>query len=152
MPDRGLTLVELLVTLAVAAILVTVAVPSYTAFVRDTRLTSQANRLVSSINLTRSEAARRGQSVQLVSESGDTDFAAGWRIQVAATGEDLRVVSALEGGNSLTGTDDSVLYLSTGYPESTESFDLCSSDGSGEGRLISIQPSGRAEIATLACP
>jgi type IV fimbrial biogenesis protein FimT len=61
--EMGFTLIELMVTLAVAAIVLTVAVPSFQDLVRNNRLATQANQLVSALNLARSEAVKRGVRV-----------------------------------------------------------------------------------------
>ncbi|MBS3746302.1 MAG: GspH/FimT family pseudopilin [Wenzhouxiangellaceae bacterium] len=56
----GFTLIELMVGIAVLAILLTVAVPSLQKIIRDNRVTAQANELVAMANLARNEAVRRG--------------------------------------------------------------------------------------------
>lgn len=58
-------MVELLVTLALVAILATVAIPSFQSMVRENRLASQANDLLSAFTFARSEAVKRGQAVSL---------------------------------------------------------------------------------------
>lgn len=56
----GVTLVELMVTLAVLAILVSAAVPSFLNLVRDNRRTAILNQLVTDIQLARSAAIKSG--------------------------------------------------------------------------------------------
>lgn len=62
---HGFTLVELMITLSIAAILLTQAVPSFTAMIANNRITSQINELVTAINMGRSEAAKRNTTVIL---------------------------------------------------------------------------------------
>lgn len=61
----GFTLVELMVTVAVAAVLLAVAVPSFTQMIVSGRLTTQSNDMLAAINLARSEAIKRNASVTL---------------------------------------------------------------------------------------
>lgn len=62
---KGFTIVELIITLLVAAILVAVAAPSFNRLLVDNRLTTEANLLLSSLQIARSEAAMRGVNVTL---------------------------------------------------------------------------------------
>ena len=55
---RGFTLIELMITMVIAAILLTQAVPSFRAMIANNRITSQVNELVTSINYARSEGAK----------------------------------------------------------------------------------------------
>jgi type IV fimbrial biogenesis protein FimT len=56
---KGFTLVELMVTVSVAAILAGLAVPSLRAYFLNNRLTGGANDLLHSFNLARAEAVKR---------------------------------------------------------------------------------------------
>lgn len=63
--QHGMTLVELVVTLAVAAILVSLALPSLSDMVVNNRLSALNNQLVSSLNYARSEAVKRRYDVAM---------------------------------------------------------------------------------------
>lgn len=68
----GFTLVELMVTLSIAAILLTQAVPSFQAMIANNRITSQVNELVTAINMGRSEAAKLNTTVILCGSANPT--------------------------------------------------------------------------------
>jgi type IV fimbrial biogenesis protein FimT len=56
--QHGFTLTELLVTLSVASILLTVAVPNYRTFVQNNLQSTQSNNFYSTLALAKSEAIR----------------------------------------------------------------------------------------------
>lgn len=69
---RGFTLLELIISLAVLAILLGVAAPSLGDFLRDQRMTTEVNGLVLALNLTRSTAIKSGiRTVICKSADGD---------------------------------------------------------------------------------
>lgn len=78
---RGFTLVELMITLAVVAIVVSIAAPSLGQFIRENRAATQANNLLASVQLARSEAINRGMQVTMRRTSGTNSlWEDGWTI------------------------------------------------------------------------
>lgn len=67
--SAGFTLIELMITIAIAGILLGVAIPSFTDTIASNRLTANANELVTALNLARSEAIKRGVRVTLCKSS-----------------------------------------------------------------------------------
>ncbi|MHA6914994.1 GspH/FimT family pseudopilin [Ralstonia pseudosolanacearum] len=81
---RGFTLVELVIVIAIVAILVMFAAPSFQSTIQSARTTIEVNSLVSDLQFARSEAIKRGQPVSLCVSSdgatclGSNKWQAGW--------------------------------------------------------------------------
>jgi type IV fimbrial biogenesis protein FimT len=89
---QGLTLVELLMAMAIAAILLGIGVPSFFNLIADNRLTVATNELVADMHYARSEAVTRESPVAVcASEDGETcsgelDWGSGWIVFTDASG------------------------------------------------------------------
>ncbi|MBI5611489.1 MAG: GspH/FimT family pseudopilin [Gammaproteobacteria bacterium] len=68
----GFTIIELLVAIAVAAILSAIAAPGFLSFVRDNRLTTTTNELISDMLVARNEAVKRNLPVVICKTSNAT--------------------------------------------------------------------------------
>ena len=86
-PPRGLSLVELMVVIAVAAILLGIAVSDLGGMVRHQQLKAALADLFGAIDLTRSQAITRGERVYLV--PGDDGWSSGWTVFVDQDGDGL---------------------------------------------------------------
>jgi type IV fimbrial biogenesis protein FimT len=86
-PSGGFSLIEQLMTLAVVAILLGIGIPGFSAMLQAERVGSAANALFSAIRLTRSEAIRRGERVDLVPAGSSSDWAQGWIVFVDDNGD-----------------------------------------------------------------
>lgn len=148
--SKGFTLVELLITLAIAAILMSMAVPSFISTITNSRITTQANELISSLSYARSEAVRRGARVSL--NSGSVNWHTGWNLQ-DDDNTMIRNHAAFDGATTLTGPADPLTYLATGFLAGNNEieFTLCDDRPNSTGRSILISVTGRASVSNTPC-
>lgn len=69
----GFTLVELMITIAVAAILLAIATPSFTSLINSSRLTGAANEMVAVLQGARMEAVRRNSTISVCVDCNGDD-------------------------------------------------------------------------------
>lgn len=166
--SSGFTLVELVITLALAAIILSAAAPSFRDLVQNNRITAQVNEFVTALNVARSEAIKRGVTLRVSAFPGggaSNEFGLGWRVWSDVDGdgnydigEELRESAALNGGATLNSVNDisELQYLPSGFLNITagtnRSFQLRIPECSGnQARDITILPTGRANMASVAC-
>jgi type IV fimbrial biogenesis protein FimT len=126
---RGFTLIELMITLAIAAVLALVAAPGLTAYKRNAELTSTTNTLLSGINAARSEAMKRGMKA-IVLPVDRSHWSSGWIIfvdkdadQAYTEANDITILTqgplesyfSISGTGSASGTAPYILYDGSGY-------------------------------------
>jgi type IV fimbrial biogenesis protein FimT len=90
---NGFSLLELMVTITVAAILLAIAVPSFRDVIHRNQVTAGSNDVLASLAYARSEAIDRGQMVSMCPSSDGTactaagqDFAQGWMVYTYPAG------------------------------------------------------------------
>ena len=136
---KGFTLVELMVVIAVLAVLLSIAAPSFTAFRRNSELTSLANKLVGSINAARGEAMKAGRSAFVVPANG-TAWASGWIVYVDMNADNTYT----EGVDTLVQTQPAVAsFISiSANGNAASSSPYISFDSAGYARTVVIPGNG----------
>lgn len=149
---QGFTLVELMVVLAIAAILAVVAAPAFSELIIGQRARAAASALQDSLWIARSEAIKRNRSVGFELNSLD----AGWTIAVQDDPDE--VLLRQDGLTGLTlsasrGTPVSFVYNSQGrLANGVASLTLTISAADGAGaRCIRFDAAAKPRMTAGAC-
>ncbi len=158
--QQGFTIIELMVTLVVIGVILTIAVPSFVGWIQDNKLNSYTRSLVSALQLARSEAVSRhtGVTVRKGSPQTPTNWTSGFHIYTDPEGnsgfdadsdtiiksvdfnvDGLVVETSSSGENFVSFNGSGTLNES-----SPVTITLC--NGNGKGRLISINRVGRVSL------
>lgn len=151
---RGFSLVELMVTIAVITILISVGVPMYGQFTQGSAVSTATSELVASLNLARSEAVSRRAAVRMEQINGD--WSNGWNILVDADDSMIRVVQGVDKGLvNVSETSDaaSLVFDREGRVSANAVFNVCvGSSDTANGRVITVSRFGRVELEVQPCP
>jgi type IV fimbrial biogenesis protein FimT len=95
MRSAGFTLIELMITIVILAILLYVALPNFAVWMQNTQIRTAGEAILNGMQLARAEAIRRNVNVEL-----RMDISSGWTARVAGTGEVIQSRLAGEGSGA----------------------------------------------------
>ncbi|MDX1454722.1 MAG: GspH/FimT family pseudopilin [Gammaproteobacteria bacterium] len=160
----GFTLIELMVTIALAAVLLTVGIPGVQEFIQNNNRTAAVNDLIASLQQTRSEAIKRNQTTVLCPSTDNAtcsggDWEDGW---IGFVDEDenwtpdnaaaIFLVDAGPSGPTVGAAHTMLQYKANGRAETNAGNDqaefiICDSRGLDESRMVLIFRSGRTQAS-----
>jgi len=160
----GFSLVEMVVTLALAGVLLASAAPSFLDLVHDHRITTQINLLVTDVHLARIEAIKRNRDVVLCRSAdgqqcdrggADADWSGGRIVFVNLDGDKrrdpgeplLQVRAALPGNLSLRFNQWWRVIFHPDGGAKNGAFTLCDHRGAVHARALILYYTGRPRIA-----
>jgi type IV fimbrial biogenesis protein FimT len=116
MLQLGFSMIELLVTITIVAILFGIGIPSYRYVTNSNRATSEVNGLLADLQFARSEALKEGQTVTVCpSKDGATCLSS----NVWNTGW---IVFQDPDGNHAVASGETILRVQKGFPVTTDNF------------------------------
>lgn len=164
--NKGFTLIELMITVAIMSIMLTIGLPSFQSIIASSRLTSSANAMVSALQLARSEALKQHKTV-IIAPKLNKAWSDGWDVFVDLNRNDLpdnneqvlasTVFDALSSTMAITATyADHIGYSANGRPihgglqiNSDSSFLFCTpKDSPTDFRKVVISLTGRVHVET----
>jgi type IV fimbrial biogenesis protein FimT len=135
--SRGFSLIQLMITVTIVAILTGLAIPSYKYITNATRIASEINGLLGDMQYARFAAIKAGRTVTICSSANptaatptcsvSTNWATGWIVftDTGGTGQfvagegKLRIQQAFGGTDTLVGTNSGITFNREGFPVTT---------------------------------
>jgi type IV fimbrial biogenesis protein FimT len=167
----GFTLVELMVTLAIVAILMMIAAPQLRSFLQKQQVAADIETLITSLRVARSEALKRSGRVSVCALTADeftdptkakckaitaTDWSNGWMVYIdysngagfnSATDTVLKIERTVKAGSLVSTSPPGgiVSFQSNGIAVGDQGhFDIQpASDGAAQCRRLILSPQGR---------
>ena len=107
---KGFTLIELMIAIAMFAILIAVGVPNFRASIQNNRIITNANGLISAMMIARSEAIKRSVNVRIMSISGNQNWTNGWTVITDNNNDNIYSIATAD----CNGSNDCEVYKTTG--------------------------------------
>ncbi|MCE2570089.1 GspH/FimT family pseudopilin [Motilimonas eburnea] len=139
----GFNLIELMITIAIAMILMFVAVPGYQVIMSKERFTNATNNLYNAYRYARSEAIKSAAPMRLVPI--DSSWAKGWQVL------DVNNIVLQQAGaphSSVTVTGNEIKILGTGALTTSASFKITDTTNT---RYLCVLSSGQSQLQEGAC-
>jgi type IV fimbrial biogenesis protein FimT len=151
--SRGFTLIEMLVTLAIFAVLLMIAIPSMRPFLQSQSVKNASMDINSTVALARSEAIKRNATVDVTANSA-TDWSRGWVVSQTAPAATIRKQPALN-NIVITSSSGSFSFDGNGRMTSTGStFTIKPLNKTGSQPLcltVTVGSTGRVESTKVTC-
>lgn len=154
----GFTLIETMVAIAILAIVISIAAPSFTRMLQSNRAAVLSNELLGTLQIARSEALKRRTNIVLCrSTTGSntcvngTDWSSGWLLMQGNTV--LRTWEPISGG-TLVGPNAGMTYQSNGLTTlaggTQATFTITTSATCS--RTLQVSTTGNATVGAGGCP
>lgn len=149
--SSGFTLIELMISVLVVAVLLGIGVPSFRTLIDNQRLRAVSADLRIALNMARSEAVKRNRSVVL--SPSDTGWSSGWSIANPADPNSPAILNHLQaGGITISKTvPGSVTFNPLGRSTAAE-FDIAVNASNSAELCLQMELDGRATATKGACP
>lgn len=164
---KGVSLIELLITLCICSLLASLATPAFSALLQQLAIQSTSQRLLGSLALARQQAISRNENVTLLPRGGT--WQNGWELFIdrdndgqkdpdeptlldePATRAEIAIHPNQTVANYIRYAPDGRAYLRSGAFQAG-SISICHHNASTPGKILVLNSAGRLRQTTYTCP
>jgi len=157
--NHGFTLLEMLITIAVLAVVTALAAPGFRSIIQNNRATTITNDIVTAVQLARSESIRRrinitvcrSNSTQTACDNG-TNWSAGWLVLAGSTV--LQAWAPPPGNATITAPAAALTFLPTGRINASAIYEVSITlpgAVASSARKVCVKPTGRVISTSGNC-
>jgi type IV fimbrial biogenesis protein FimT len=152
--ERGFTLIELMVTLSIMAVLLTLVIPSFSAAFLSNKLAGYTNSWVASVQLARGEAVKRNlvvtlcRSADLATCATSGTWQQGWVVLSGTTL--IQSHEALSADYHFTSSAYTISFQPSGVGATGTTLTLCRATptAGAQERVVTLSTSGHTTVTT----
>jgi type IV fimbrial biogenesis protein FimT len=145
--QRGFTMIELMVTVTIIAVMLGLGVPSFRNFIAGQKVKTASQDLMTALVIARSEAIKRNASVTVAPLTADT-WVSGWTVSAAPSATVVHQQQAFS-GVTITLAPSTVVFGSNGRPGATSKFQVT---GTSTSKCVRVDLTGIPSSQTGTCP
>ncbi|MCE9678016.1 GspH/FimT family pseudopilin [Shewanella sp. AS1] len=146
---KGFTLVELMVTIAVAAILLAIGVPSLTSVYESIRVNNNIEKINNILAFARNQAISYGATVNVCAYASATSCGADWgkgiRVYIrdaSNVDHELRAIDGFNGNDAVKGPAATLTFSSEGLSSANDTFIYCPGGKASGSKSVTVSSSG----------
>jgi type IV fimbrial biogenesis protein FimT len=157
--QNGFTLIELMIVIAIVALIASYGIPQFNTMMQSGRLSTQVNELHGLMQLARSEAVTNRVITRICASTDQANCNTNsWELGAivfrdtdgngsAAPAELVRVMPAVTGDNTIRGINGPLSFATDGTLTAGAMLRVCDERGAGNSRQVRLNTAGQSRVS-----